>query len=112
MKAILAMAIVMAGCGGVGHNSKTIAAADYGSDWPFTVEKVGLNCKGKKDLGIVWVGANHKAYPLNGTAKGPRGTAYFAALETDVGDIEEIWRSDTTSHVMDLIYEGLTLCGG
>ena len=76
--------------------------ADYGDDWPFTVDSVTLHCEND----AVWVEAYGKLkYGLNGTAK--------ARLGTRDARLENIWRVGSVTPRVDIgpmINEGLALC--
>ena len=68
-----------------GSKCKIVSAADYGSDWPLTVDSANLCCRHS----AVWVEVDGKIYGINGTAKGmlrQNGIKCF--------DLEEIWRDN------------------
>ena len=81
------VALLLIGCGSEqpsesNHmNDKNITKAEYGKDWPFTVDRGILKCV---DGSVVFV-ANGKTYGVNGVSKS-HGYA----------DLEEIWAIDSS----------------
>jgi hypothetical protein len=101
--ALAAIAIVCVGCSGsdAGTHSETVSRADFGSSWPFTVERGVLACEG---AGAVTFEAGGTTFAVNGIAAGQ-----------DFADIEPIWRDDPESpglkiNIGPVIDRGLDLC--
>ena len=67
---------------GSGVKSKIVYAADYGAEWPLTVNSVKLCCKHS----AVWVEHDRRKYGLNGFAKGLLSKNGHRCFE-----LEEIW---------------------
>ncbi|MFN8313911.1 MAG: DUF2511 domain-containing protein [Cyclobacteriaceae bacterium] len=81
-----------------------IHKADYGKEWPFTVDKGVLKCSSNQVLFIV----NGKLYAINGTAQNLARSKGYSALE-------EIWAYDseemtTRISIGRIIQDGLSLC--
>ena len=100
------VAFVALACGDGGH---TITKADYGDDWPLTVDDVKLFCDREF---MVWIEADGFAYPVNGVAMD-----WLARIHPDkeIRDFDDIWREnpdlpDTYVGVGGLIDDGLALC--
>lgn len=68
----------------ISRSEKIIYKADYGNDWPFTVDKGVLKCSSNQVLFIV----NGKRYAINGTAQGLASSLGYSA-------VEEIWAYDS-----------------
>lgn len=68
----------------VSAGSETISAAEYGTQWPFTVPSGRLVCTG---AGAVTFVVDGKRYAVNGLAKSDRKNAI----------IDPIWKDDTES---------------
>lgn len=86
-------------------HAETITAAEYGAEWPFTVNEVELSCR---NVAAVLMTANGKRYWLNGKA-----SAQFKSLPS--------WRElakpnpkygagAMMSPPSDMIQRGLALC--
>ncbi|KFF31215.1 DUF2511 domain-containing protein [Bifidobacterium bombi] len=75
----------LSACGGSSDKSEPVTKDTYAkrfdSDWPWTVDKVQINCKGS---GAFTITADGNEYYGNGLAKG-RGLG---------GDLREIWADD------------------
>ena len=65
---------------------KHIAVDDYGDQWPLVVEKARLCARD----GVVWLEAEGKRYPVNGTAHTVLPSRGIATI-----DINDIWRVDS-----------------
>lgn len=105
---ILVAAIALASSGLVGcgdtsssGNSEAISEADFGNEWPFSVDEGVLRCEG---AGAVVFEAEGTDYAVNGTASG-QGYA----------EIEPIWLEDPAAaglkiNIGPIIERGLALC--
>lgn len=87
--------------------SGAVSAADYGDEWPFTVEEGQINCLPGR--AIVFT-TEEASYPLNGNA--------MSIAETfDLKPLEEIWKDSplgggTKISVGPFIDLGLSRCRG
>lgn len=83
----------------------TITSAEWGDEWPFTVNQIELSCK---NVAAVLMTANGKTYTLNGKAK-----TQFKQLP-DSRDITKPNPKYGAGAVMtlpsDMIQRGLALC--
>jgi hypothetical protein len=106
----VATVLALAGCGGSDEgssadeqdqSSKEVTSADYGDEWPLTVDSGTLACDGD----AVTFTAGGKTYAVNGMA-----TTRSAGV-----DIEPIWADNpevegTKKSIGVLINDGLALC--
>ena len=106
--------VVLAGCGeasssgdGAADDPGAVSRAEFGADWPLTVDRGTLSCDGP---GVVFTTDDGEEYAVNGTAKG-----------SGYPGIEPIWREDPDLALDDggpplrvdispLIDRGLELC--
>jgi len=102
------VALAAAACVGTSStaaNAQQVSSADYGADWPLTVDSGTLRCEG---AGAVTFTADGTTYWVNGTAGG-------LADENGWADIEAIWADDPSGDapkisIGPLIDDGLKLC--
>ena len=107
----LAAVLALAGCGGRDNGqgsaattgSQTVSRADFGEEWPLTVDSGVLSCEG---AGSVYFTADDgRRYAVNGTAM----------TAGDAQRIDAIWADDPTGlspkkNIGPLIDDGLKLC--
>ena len=88
-----ALAFVLAACASSTADSsnsgsdgagKKVTSAEFGGDWPLTVESGTLMCDGSGGVGDAYIVVNDQKYALNGLA---RGSGKFR-------DIRPIWADD------------------
>lgn len=84
-------------------------AADYGADWPLTLEEVHLLCLDGNAV-VASDPESGRMYPLNGTAN-------VKAARLALEPLAPIWRDDPAApgaklSVAPLIERGLALCQG
>jgi hypothetical protein len=84
-------------------NPGAVGRADFGKDWPLTVESGVLSCEG---AGAVYFTTGGLRYAVNGLARGIH----------DAPDIDPIWAKDPSGtvpkkNIGPLITRGLQLCG-
>lgn len=106
MKATFAaiLLILVAGCaetstdGGAGE----VTSADFGSDWPLTVDSGTLHCDGSDGIGLAYITTSEGTFALNGTAK------------SRYDDIDPIWAAGDDGipkkDISPLIDAALKLC--
>jgi hypothetical protein len=100
---VLSLAIVAcAGTPGAEGKSESVSRADFGEDWPLTVDSGVLSCE---DGGYVYFTADGTRYAVNG----------FAMTKGDAPRINTIWANDPTGlsprkNIGPLIDRGLALC--
>jgi hypothetical protein len=88
--------------GGPDGSSVSVSKADFGKDWPLTVDSGTLHCEG---AGTVTFASGGTTYAVNG----------FAIGEHKYADIQAIWAKDPSGMVPrkdigPLIQHGLKLC--
>jgi hypothetical protein len=105
---VLAATLLAASCGGeetAGGNAERISRADFGNDWPFTVEEGTLGCDDSQGGPAVTFEAAGTVYGVNGFAK-----------TYGYKDIEPIWRDSSDPlagpkvNIGPIIDRGLELC--
>ncbi len=99
--------LILAACtssGGtdLGTNQQQVSSADFGNDWPLTVDSGVLACEG--GAAVTFTAPDGTTYAVNGTAR----------TVTDYPDIDPIW-ADTAGplpkkNIGPLIDLGLALC--
>jgi hypothetical protein len=100
---VLSVAIVAcAGTPGAGGKSERVSRADFGEEWPLTVDSGVLSCE---EGGFVYFTADDTRYAVNG----------FALTKGDAPRIDAIWANDPTDaslrrNIGPLIDRGLALC--
>jgi hypothetical protein len=92
----------LVGCGG-SSSQKHISRADYGSDWPFTVDSGTLGCWGPS--AVTFVTEDGTTYALNGVALG-----WAEKNGWEINKEDEIW-DPNKGDIGALIDDGLALCG-
>ena len=104
MRWLLAIVALVAACGGGDQSFRAVTRADFGDDWPLTVESGTLRCEGGgAGIGaVVFVAPDGTEYGVNG-------------LASDYTDIDAIWADDPSGLVPKLsigplIEAGLELC--
>ncbi|MDQ1629578.1 MAG: hypothetical protein QOI54_3322 [Actinomycetota bacterium] len=85
--------------------ARAVSAADYGADWPLTVDHGTLKCDGSDGVGEATIDVDGTTYALNGIAKG----------NTDFSDIDPIWAANPDvdglkKDISVLIDDALKLC--
>jgi hypothetical protein len=103
--AATALALALTGCGGSASSSgdgETVSRADFGEEWPLTVDSGELRCEG---AGAATITADGTTYALNGTA-----TSMNAGE-----DIDPIWEPNpdlpgAKKNIGPLIDRALALC--
>ena len=108
MKRIVAV-LLLAMSAPIHAETISINAAEYGAEWPFTVNEVELSCR---NVAAVLMTANGKMYTLNGKAK-----TQFKQLP----DRRDITKPNPKAELYgagammtlpsDMIQRGLALCG-
>jgi uncharacterized protein DUF2511 len=67
-RTFVVLALVLTGCGSSGDGGGLeVSRADFGADWPLTVQSGTLNCEG---AGAVTFTTNGTTYAVNGLASG------------------------------------------
>ena len=106
LTALVALTAIAGGCGESSSDSGSpeengvrISAADFSSEWPFTVDEGVLRCAGSS----VIFRAEGTDYAVNGTAR------------ADYPEIEPIWKQNpdvpgTRVNIGDVLDRGLELC--
>jgi hypothetical protein len=104
--ALIIAALTLAGCGSGGGSSDSgrsadpgkVSRADFGADWPLTVESGTLSCFNS----AVTFATGGDVYALNGLASQEGGWA----------DVHAIWAKDSLGQkdMLPLIDRGLELC--
>lgn len=98
----LVIALMLGACGGAGAEvGEPVSRADFGDDWPLTVDTGELRCEG----------ASAVVFVVDGTEYGVNGSALSAGYP----EIDPIWADDPSGNApkMDigpLIQAGLELC--
>jgi hypothetical protein len=99
---VLFAAFGVIGCGG-SSSQKHISRADYGSDWPLTVDSGTLDCWGPG--AVTFTTEDGTTYALNGTALGWADENGWSRDKQG-----EIWNPNK-GDIGALIDDGLALCG-
>jgi hypothetical protein len=107
---ILVAVAGLTACGGstpssTASNERGVGRADYGNDWPLTVDSGTLRCEAP---GAVTFTSDGTTYWVNGTAGNQAETRGWA-------DIHAIWADDPSDpglkiYIGTLIDDGLALC--
>jgi Protein of unknown function (DUF2511) len=100
-RTFVVLALVLTGCGSSGDGGGLeVSRADFGADWPLTVQSGTLNCEG---AGAVTFTTNGTTYAVNGLASGM----------DEWPEIDSIWANAPHGLKKDigpLIDRGLELC--
>jgi len=90
---VIALAVITAGCAespsSANDDTLEVSQAEFGKDWPLTVDRGVLSCDGS---GVIFTTPDGDEYGVNGTAKGLGHPA-----------IDPIWKED---HSYDLPGDG------
>ena len=89
------------------RTSKTVSRADYGAEWPLTIQKAELYCY--EDA--VWIEADGKKYAVNGWAE----SLMSGNFGYQFAELRSIWRDNPENRRLKisigvLIDDGMDLC--
>ncbi|WP_157832233.1 DUF2511 domain-containing protein [Pseudomonas sp. 09C 129] len=106
--ALLAVALVMAGCG-ADEKVQKISSKDYKGPWPFTVDSVDLLCEGQSPKALART-SDGTIYALNGSARS-------VAKEHSWADGQDITKPDPALPGVKMDYSNIvqlaqSLCRG
>lgn len=102
LRGVAAIVVLLGACTGAAEGEE-VSAAQFGSDWPLTVDEGHLNCEGAS--AVTFTDPDGTTYAVNGTAQ---ETADYPEIDAIWADSNDNFAPKKT--IAPLINRGLDLC--